>query len=393
MRSLNPVAITALWVLSVNFCSGQVQNFAYSEQGPITIGTTLSFQSEVLAEDKEILVSLPQSYDSSSRRYPVVYLLDAQYFFEFQYAYGLINTLTFFEDIPELILVGVASNDRNRDMVPSTQNPEGSAESFLEFFRKELHPFIDQTYRTEPHRILIGHSAGGLFALHTLLQAPDTFNGYIAISPAVWTDDGKFMDELRDGLDKNTGFHNTLFSSLANEVGDERETYYAFVQMLGEANAPGLEFSNMNFPEEDHGSSIIPGMREGLLAMYKNWGPPDSVSNLDELLSHYQALSEHYGYSIPVPVRHASDEGFKLIRSGDAAAALQIFEYSLANISQDAIAHYQVAFALRALGRLDEALSEFEEAIALGPGTDMHSVFIRFRDEVAREIREQEAGD
>jgi len=61
------------------------------------------------------------------------------------------------------------------------------------FFRSELQVLIERQYRTQPYKILIGHSDGGRFALHTLLHAPDTFDAYIALSPAVWSDDGVFV--------------------------------------------------------------------------------------------------------------------------------------------------------------------------------------------------------
>jgi tetratricopeptide (TPR) repeat protein len=240
---------------------------------------------------------------------------------------------------------------------------------------------------------LIGHSDSGLFALHTLFQAPETFNAYVAISPAVWGDDGQFVETLKRTLAENRAFKNSLFTSLASEGGDQRETYDSFVGMIREANIEGLEFSNAYFLEEDHGSTIMPAMREGLLTVYTDWGPPDSVSRLEQLLSHYRNLSKRYGYAIPVPVRHASNAGFNLIRNGDPAAALEIFEYSLSNISQDAIGHYQVAVALQRLGRLSEALSQYEQAIELGSGTDMYPVFVSRRDEVAQEIREQEVSE
>jgi tetratricopeptide (TPR) repeat protein len=168
------------------------------------------------------------------------------------------------------------------------------------------------------------------------------------------------------------------------------ESYEDLIKLLSDVEPDGLEFSHMSFPDEDHSSTIMPGIHYGILSMYENWTPPDSIDNLDALVSHYQKLSEHYGYSVDVPGKHASDVGFRLIGEGDLEGALEVFEYSLANISQNAIAHYQVAFALRRLGRLTEALAEFEKAIELGPGTDMFDVFVRFRDEVAQELREQE---
>jgi predicted alpha/beta superfamily hydrolase len=48
---------------------------------------------------------------------------------------------------------------------------------------------IDRTYRSRPYRVLVGHSLGGLFAVYALMTRPDVFQGYIAISPALWWDD------------------------------------------------------------------------------------------------------------------------------------------------------------------------------------------------------------
>lgn len=80
MRVLQFLATATVCVLSTSASLGQAQNSSYTDKGPISIGATLSFQSGVLAAEKEILISLPPGYDSSSKRYPVIYLLDAQYF-------------------------------------------------------------------------------------------------------------------------------------------------------------------------------------------------------------------------------------------------------------------------------------------------------------------------
>jgi predicted alpha/beta superfamily hydrolase len=149
MRKL--FSLSAIHILSVNLCLAQVQDFTFSEEGPISVGTTLSFRSEILSEERKILVSLPDDYLSSAKRYPVIYLLDAQYLFQFQYAYGEISALEFLEEIPEVILVGVHSEDRLRDMTSASPTNEGNASHFIVFLRNELHPFIDRQYRTQPY--------------------------------------------------------------------------------------------------------------------------------------------------------------------------------------------------------------------------------------------------
>jgi predicted alpha/beta superfamily hydrolase len=58
----------------------------------------------------------------------------------------------------------------------------GGADSFLRFIREELLPEVDRKYRTAPFRILMGHSLGGLFALHAFSRSPglETFRRHLA---------------------------------------------------------------------------------------------------------------------------------------------------------------------------------------------------------------------
>ena len=120
------------------------------------------------------------------------------------------------ELIPNLLIVGVgypvgsffdASAPRAVDLTPTQDRdweiqqaeeypewpaPEGSggAPEFLQFLRQELIPSIDAEFRTNPlDRALFGHSFGGLFAIHALLNGEGTFQRFIAGSPSLWWDD------------------------------------------------------------------------------------------------------------------------------------------------------------------------------------------------------------
>jgi hypothetical protein len=150
----------------------------------IVVGERLTLPSQVLSEERAVLVSLPASYTRSVQKYPVLYLTDAQWQFEQTRA-----TATFLARnglIPEMIIVAVTNTDRTRDLYASRadfkQNgrtipfpTSGNADRFLEFFEKELIPWTEATYRTTSLRILAGHSAGGNFALHTMRVRPQLF--------------------------------------------------------------------------------------------------------------------------------------------------------------------------------------------------------------------------
>ncbi len=63
--------------------------------------------------------------------------------------------------------------------------PSGGADNFLIFFKAELIPHVDRTYRTEKFEVLYGGSNAGPLAIYALLTQPDLFNAYLTSSPMV----------------------------------------------------------------------------------------------------------------------------------------------------------------------------------------------------------------
>lgn len=164
---------------------------------PITFGEQMTIESAVLGEQRSVIVGLPESYQSNDASYPVLYVLDGSVFFN--YTNGVVQLLAANEFIPEMIVIAVNNTDRARDLTPPSQEPNdlqifpkiGGADNFQRFFAEELMPWVEKHFRTQPYKVLIGHSFGGLFAIHTLTTRPDLFNAYIAISPSMqWNAQG-----------------------------------------------------------------------------------------------------------------------------------------------------------------------------------------------------------
>jgi predicted alpha/beta superfamily hydrolase len=148
------------------------------------------FHSENTDQDYRIYVSLPPGYDADSPpKYPVIYSLDGNWHFPLDEFAS--RQLVMGEELGKLIIVGIGyptDNDeeiqylRWLDMVP-----ENRADAFLAFLQEELIPYIDTNYLTAKNDItLAGHSYGGLFTLYALFTAPDAFDRYMAMSPALW---------------------------------------------------------------------------------------------------------------------------------------------------------------------------------------------------------------
>jgi predicted alpha/beta superfamily hydrolase len=148
--------------------------------------------SRVLGEDRTILEYLPAGYQTSGRRYPVLFHLDANprrsahapSFYTVAQAVSDLGA-----PVPEMIVLGVTNTDRLRDMipVPDTTFPPapGRARAFLRFITEELIPAVEARYRTTDVRVLYGGSDAGLFALYALTEAPGAFEAVIASSPSL----------------------------------------------------------------------------------------------------------------------------------------------------------------------------------------------------------------
>jgi predicted alpha/beta superfamily hydrolase len=139
---------------------------------------------------RTVFVQLPPGYDRSDRRYAVLYTLDGSS--TIVTAPPLVDSLVTAGSVPEVILVAIPHGDRRHDLTPTAvarYPTSGGGEQLLRFIADELIPHVDDRYRTQPIRVLHGHSLGGLFVVYALAAEPGLFQGYIASSPSLRWDD------------------------------------------------------------------------------------------------------------------------------------------------------------------------------------------------------------
>ncbi|MFC2096274.1 alpha/beta hydrolase [Bacteroidota bacterium] len=168
----------------------------------VKIGHVDSLRSEILKENRKIIVHLPDSYNESNDKYPVLYRLDGDADLMLE-TVSTVNRLIYSDEVaPEMIIVAIENTNRARDMWPvnTVYYPETEkvgAKDFLEFIEQELIPFIDKNYQTNQNRIICGQSLSGVFILYAFLTNPELFNSYIVSSGAFPGCNNYFMD-LRD---------------------------------------------------------------------------------------------------------------------------------------------------------------------------------------------------
>ncbi|HXE42694.1 MAG TPA: alpha/beta hydrolase-fold protein, partial [Candidatus Baltobacteraceae bacterium] len=247
----------------------------------VQFGEKYTLHSKLLNEDRQYWVYLPPSYkptrNHAPQKYPVLYLLDGEWNFEWacEVAQFMGDTL----ETPELIVVAIPNTDRDRNLTPTHATnsvSSGGGPLFEKFLNEELASEIDAKFRTAPYRILVGHSIGGALVVDSFLRQTNGFQAYIAIDPALWWDN-RILVHQASQFSPKTNSHDALFIAEANWpqnlVDATNSNKYAsdlFLSVL-KTNSSTVRVGSQFFDSEDHGSSRLLGLYNGLRFIFKDY--------------------------------------------------------------------------------------------------------------------------
>ncbi len=161
--------------------------------------STFSIEAPQLKTHKTIWVYTPKSYSDSEKKYPVLYMFDAQNLFDAETSYvgewkidEYLDTL----NDKEVIIVGIEHGNEKRleELTPYPHEDYGGGKGdiFMQFIINTVKPHIDVTYRTKPdakHTGIFGASLGGLMAFYATIKYPETFSMAGVFSPSFWVSD------------------------------------------------------------------------------------------------------------------------------------------------------------------------------------------------------------
>lgn len=346
-----------------------VINAAAQRTAPIVIGEQFIIRSDVLNEDRSIHVTVPPGYAYSPQKFPVIYVLDGPA--HMVHTTGTKDVLARSNRMPQAIIVGIANTNRTRDLTPPPGDRPipntGGANNFLEFINTELVPFIDKNYRTEPYRVLIGHSLGGLFAIHTMIHQPDSFDAYIAISPSLqWADDGP-IKQMSKFLEENPEHRGFLYVTMANEGGGMQDRFESFVDLL-ESKAPQtLHWDSKFLPDEDHGSTVLRSTYHALKTLFSDWQPNEVLASgdVEAIKKHFAAMSKKYKFQI-APEQPINQLGYRLLQSGEVEKAIEIFKFNIELHPESANVYDSLGEAYETTGKINLAMHNYEKAVKQG---------------------------
>lgn len=353
-------------------------------------GEVVTMHSAVLNEDRKILIYTPKDADNPEKKYPVIYVLDADNHFAQMVEYSKYLSRQDVYVIPPLIVVGITNTDRNRDLTPSHGNVDyagkldttanspyktsGGNEHFFQFIQKELIPYVNSNYKTQPYRVFAGHSFGALTTINCLINYPDMFDAYIAVSPSFWWDH-KFLLKLADKkLKIGSTLSKTLFFSDGNEGSSPESPFHTdvlkFDSLLKKRNIKGLDFEYITYPDESHMTVPIKSYYEGLRFIYHQWPLPpvsDEKINPEIIMKHYKELSQRFGYPILPDEAYFNAWAQWLVKNpATLNSGIKLLEMNTINYSSSkAFAALGAAYATK--GEKQKAIASYKKASELNP--------------------------
>ncbi len=377
---------------------------------PITVGETVKIPSKILGEERTLFVATPTGYERTRQRYPVIYLTDAET--QFLHTKATVDFLARNGLMPSAIVVGVTNTDRSRDLTPTRADfkgaegksipfpTSGGGDRFLDFFERELIPWVDANYRTEPFRIFCGHSFGGLLAVHAFLTRPDLFNAVVAVSPTYLWDDSLEIRRGETFFAERKVLKRTFVTTVGSEGVDMQRGFEAFEKILAKSHLEGFRWGAVTFPDDDHGSVVMRSHDAAFRRIFEGWQLPRhpftgdiAAGSLSDVKKHFAGLSERLGWAVGPSEALVNRIGYQALQKEDFARAIEFFRYNVATYPESANVWDSLGEALEKSGKREEALASYTKAAELGEasGDPNAGLFRKHAERLRKELAKPES--
>lgn len=358
--------------------------------------------SRALEERRVVDVRVPIGYDKRLR-YPVLYVLDGEWSFDLVASYidyhvreGL---------YPPVIVTGVRNVNRNRDYVaqPDRRFPyTGDADAFVGFVSAEWRKLIATHYTPSGQRILLGHSFGGTFVLHTLFTRPDLFDAYIALGASTWVAERFLFDEAKRYFSGPGPHKKFVYMAVGeNDGGPTVPDGKALAREFEEHAPASLEWYFEIHPRTEHFLNFTTGLHDGMQRLFPHWGHDTEVieaarsRGAQGVERWFRARREALGFRFHPAWFDLGVAALQLSREGLHEAAICVVEALSDWHGSNPNLLAMAAEVYRAAGDLDsaEATVERARAEAIAQRAAPNAIQLPRLDKLLARIREQRDGD
>lgn len=216
------------------------------------------FYSDRLNRDVSLYIGLPDKYDQTSKRYPVLYMQDGHNVFlkEDSFLGQTWQMLELYQennDLAQVIVVALNASQKDKgrfyEYSPyhfTIENEDfkgygGGGDTYVDYMVDTIKPMIDKRYRTiSSDSAIMGSSLGGFIALYAGLKYPNVYKKvaslsgsyFVALDPMIKAIETSNLDSI-NCIYMDTGDAEIAGGNPNDYIESNRKIYQALLEKVG----------------------------------------------------------------------------------------------------------------------------------------------------------------
>ena len=327
-----------------------------------------------LNENREITIGLPASYATNKdKKYPLLIVLDGDYLFDpFQ---GALNYGAYWDDLPEVIIVGInqnKNNERETDCAvdATTGLPDEKGNKFFEFIGMELVSYMEKKYRIAPFKIIAGHDFTAGFLNFYLYKERPLFDAYISMSP-----------ELPVAMEKNIPdrfaiLEQSIYYYQSTADGDVKKMQTRIRELDAAAKTiskPNINYHFDEFKGSSHYSLVLHSIPNALYQFFAVYQPISTAEFLekivvlpsgyvDYLTNKYDVLEKSLNIKMPMRINDFKAIEAAILKNNAFDEFDKLSEVSKKQYPKSMLSDYHKAMFYEKTGDVKKAIKAYQSA-------------------------------
>ncbi|MGA9636955.1 alpha/beta hydrolase [Flavobacterium sp.] len=335
---------------------------------------TENFASNSLGITREITIALPASYERNpTKKYPVLLVLDGEFLFD---AFtGALNYGSYWDDFPEVIVIGINQNKNNERITDcgydSTDGlPSKQATAFFDFISADLLPSIEKKYRTIPFRMIAGYDTTAGFLNFFLYKDNPLFNAYISLSPDLAPEMEKRIPTRLSELKKPIFYYQSIADGDTNKIKEVTKTLDDNIKLISNES---VFYKYDVFENTTHYSFVLQAIPKALYHIFESYKPISLTEfsekivvlpnkHTDYLINKYSIISDKLALKIPVRLNDFKAIEAAILKNKNYEELDKLSEIASANYPKSMLSYYELGLMYEKMDNPKKAALKYQQA-------------------------------